>query len=140
MGRNFTAQIMRAAWRRCGGRCEGILADGSRCNAKLTTGHITYDHRNPHAFSRDSSLKNCQVLCDACDDAKTYTRDIPAIAKSNRVLDRHIGAHQSRRPLPCGRRSHLSKPVDGRPKPRLTLREKLLAGGILHPKDFEGTD
>lgn len=127
MGRTFPTKVKSAAYARCGGHCES-----DRCgHSELVTGHFRYDHRIPWEFSKDSSLTNCQVLCDACDCIKTNTLDIPAIAKSTRVRDRHIGAHQPRRPLPCGRRSVLSKPVSGAPKPRRTLSQKLQAAGII---------
>lgn len=125
MARQFSRKIKRYAWQRCGGLCEGALPDGSRCGAPLTSGHINYDHRDPWEFSRDSSLGNCQVLCDPCDDRKTYKQDIPAIRKSDRIRDKHVGAFRRRGRLPCGRDSRLSKPIFGPPKPRLTLAQKL---------------
>jgi hypothetical protein len=39
--------------------------------------------------------------------------DIPQIAKVKRIRQRHIGAKQSRSPLPGGRRSQWKKKMDG---------------------------
>ncbi len=117
VSRHFSRKIKRAAFERCGGRCDG-------CAAILTTGRIVYDHRIPWEISRDSSLVNCQVLCIACDRVKT-PGDISVIRKSDRIRDRHIGAMQADRPLPCGRKSRLTKPLHGAPRRRLTLGQKL---------------
>ena len=46
---------------------------------------------NPVVFSHDASLENCQVLCVECHTRKTGEEDIPAVAKSNRVLKREAG-------------------------------------------------
>src|SRR5215467_8141077 len=85
----FSKDVKLAAWRRANGHCE-------KCTAPLAQGKFRYDHRNPKEFSNDHSLENCQVLCDACDHTKTYKRDIPAIAKSNRVRERHAGIRPDR--------------------------------------------
>jgi hypothetical protein len=121
MKRAFSRDVRRQTWRRCDGHCEG-------CDAALTTGHIVYDHAVPWEISRDSSLGNCQVLCTTCDRAKTYGIDLPLIAQVDRVHDRHIGAlrqGEGRRPMPCGRRSRWSKPVDGfRPVTRVSQAQR----------------
>jgi hypothetical protein len=36
------------------------------------------------------------VICVACDSAKTYQRDIPAIAKVKRIRDREAGIKKPR--------------------------------------------
>lgn len=125
MGRNFTRKIKSQAFRRSGGCCEGTLESGERCNAPLVTGHINYDHRDPWEFCRDSSIGNCQVLCDPCDDRKTYEQDIPDIRKSDRIRDKHIGAFETRQKLPCGRESGRSRTMKGRVVERLTLSQKM---------------
>jgi len=80
----FTKAIKLAAWRRCRGRCEG-------CGALFAGKFKHYDHINPVVFSHDAELTNCQVLCVECHTRKTGEEDIPAIAKSNRVLAREAG-------------------------------------------------
>jgi 5-methylcytosine-specific restriction enzyme A len=108
-GRRFTIGVKRAAWRRCGGQCDG-------CTAPLVDGGIVYDHVEPWELSRDSSVENCQVLCKTCDAIKTYRIDAPMLAKVDRQHDRAIGAAgpgHGRRPLPCGRRSRWRKKLSG---------------------------
>ena len=84
----FTKATKLAAWRRCKGRCEG-------CSTLFAGKFKHYDHINPVVFSHDASLENCQVLCIECHTRKTGEEDIPAIAKSNRVLAREAGLTRS---------------------------------------------
>jgi hypothetical protein len=105
MARQFNKEVERAAFSRCRGRCE-------ICTAKLAAGNINYDHIIPWALSRDSSLTNCQVLCNGCHRDKTISRDRPSIDKAKRVSDFHLGIAGpglGRSPMPCGRRSDLIK-------------------------------
>ncbi len=81
----FTRKVKKSAWDRCGGRCE-------KCTAKLFPGKYAYDHDLPDQMGGEATLENCRVLCDACHDEKTFTVDIPAIRKSDRQRDKHIGA------------------------------------------------
>lgn len=48
-----------------------------------------------------------------CHRAHTAMNDIPRIAKSRNVRARHVGAHVSRHPMPCGRRSKFKKKISG---------------------------
>ncbi len=91
MRQEFSAKTKLAAWERCSGRCEV-----PKCNAKLRPGRFRYDHRNPDYFGGEPTLENCQVICDACDGKKTYTKDIPAIAKSKRIRKREAGIRPDR--------------------------------------------
>ncbi len=143
MGRRFDRATRVAAFARCQDaagvpRCQ-------ECTAPLGAGNINYDHVIPWKLSHDSSIDNCQVLCNTCDDAKTYGVDLPMLARSDRVRDRHIGAvraGEGRRPMPCGRSSRWSKPIGGfRPVRRLTQAQKLaatLARRRLVPADDAG--
>lgn len=87
----FTRRTMREALDRSKGFCEGILSDGTRCNANLWQKPRIFDHIIPCAFGGDNSLGNCQVLCTPCDDMKTDKKDIPTIAHAKRVSDKHNG-------------------------------------------------
>ena len=80
----FTRATKVAAWRRCKGKCES-------CGTPFYGKPKVYDHINPVVFSHDAELTNCQVLCIECHTRKTGEEDIPAIAKSNRVLAREAG-------------------------------------------------
>jgi hypothetical protein len=109
-GRFFSRSIKRAAYERAGGFCE------CGCGGPLSIGRIRYNHRIPWKTSRDSSLSNCQVLRVECDRVITYTRDIPQLAKSERVRDRHLGIIRpgmGPRPLPGGRNDRLKKTIRG---------------------------
>ena len=107
----FTDAVRRAAWERCGGRCEG-------CGKSLDGIRYTYDHIVPFRRSRDSSLANCQVLCndgrDSCDHRKTYGEDLPGIAANKRY------GKNNRLPLDIGR------PV--KPPPRMRSRNSFQKG------------
>jgi 5-methylcytosine-specific restriction endonuclease McrA len=108
----FPAKVRVAAYKRAQGACEG-------CTAPLLPGRFQYDHRLPVAMGGASSLDNCVCLCSACHGSKTAERDIPTIAKSNRVRNKHIGAAtKTRHPLPGGRQSKWKKRIDGTVVPR----------------------
>lgn len=85
----FSKATKLAAYRRAMGRCE-------RCSGLLTPGKFHYDHRNPAAFAGSDGLENCQVLCVSCHASKTYRRDIPDVAKSNRIALRHANIRKDR--------------------------------------------
>lgn len=119
MARQFSKEIERAAFFRCHGRCEG-------CGAKLASGDIHYDHITPWALSCDSSIENCQVLCNGCHREKTAHRDVPAIAKAKRQADFHqgiTGPGLGRSPMACGRLSRLKKTFRRGVVPRQTQVE-----------------
>ena len=103
----FPKRVKVDAFERSGGRCE-------KCTARLVPGKFRYDHVIPDALGGEPTLENCQVICLACDAPKTNGEDIPAIAKANRVRNKHIGAHTpTRRPLPGGRNSKFKIKLDG---------------------------
>lgn len=110
MSRDFAPSVARAAWERCGGRCE-YERDGVRCGMPMAAGNRIYDHRIPWAICQDSSLGNCQVICCACDREKT-PRDQTTIADTRHMRDFHLGIAGpgiGASPLPCGRRSRRRK-------------------------------
>ena|SRR5437899_3053102 len=105
MSRQFSKEIERAAFVRAKSCCEG-------CGAKLASGGIHYDHIVPWAMSCDSSLENCQALCNSCHRDKTANRDMPSIAKAKRQADFHLGITGpglGRAPMAAGRLSRLKK-------------------------------
>ena len=89
MRHEFTNATKLAAWKRAHGHCEqcGILFAGKR-------GH--YDHIVSCAMGGSNELDNCQLICEPCHREKTGKEDIPAIAKSNRVRERHAGIRTKR--------------------------------------------
>jgi hypothetical protein len=62
-------------------------------------GKFQYDHEIPCAFDGKASIDNVKCLCLPCHDNKTYTQDIPTIAKSSRILARHAGLRRERKIL-----------------------------------------
>lgn len=91
MRREFSKQVRRDAFLRANGCCEGWLPNGTICGAKLTIGKYHYDHVIPDAHGGEPVLSNCAVICIACHKYKTAKHDVPAIAKTKRIQDRHIG-------------------------------------------------
>jgi 5-methylcytosine-specific restriction enzyme A len=105
MRTEFSAKTKLLAFHRANGHCE-------RCTAKLFTGNVEYDHDKPDAFGGEATLENCVVLCRACHRVKTSTRDVPAIAKSNRVRKSNAGIRKPSR-FPGSRDSKFKKRMDG---------------------------
>lgn len=87
----FTKPTKRDAFMRAEGRCEGKLPNGQRCNVRLHSGAVHYDHIIAEWLTRDNSLENCQCLCLPCHKDKTGNSDVPAIAKVKRIQDRERG-------------------------------------------------
>jgi hypothetical protein len=104
--RHFSTKTKREAYKRSKGHCE-------KCTTRLTTGNIIYDHVIPWEISYDSSLENCRVTCKSCDSTKTYSQDIPTIAKVHRLYDSAIGIERQKQKLPGGRGSRLKKKITG---------------------------
>jgi len=90
------------------------------CDVQIDVGLSLWelDHRVPHALGGSDETENLQVLCLHCHRRKTFTKDIPIIAKVTRVREKHQGVKRSSKPMPFGRRSHLKKTIDGRIVPR----------------------
>ena len=111
--REFSKAVLRAAFARADGRCEGVRTDGSRCLCTLQVGRFHYDHIVPAALTEDASLNNCQVLCRPCHAAKTVV-DVGVIARVRRLRDRHVGiVDPDRRPFPGGRASPFKRLIGG---------------------------
>jgi len=82
MRREFPAKIRMAAYDRAEGNCE-------HCGIHIRhSAH--YDHRIPDALGGEPTIENCQLLCKACHALKTCAEDVPTIAKSKRVRQKHI--------------------------------------------------
>lgn len=133
--RNFSRAVKRAAYARAAGRCENPA-----CGIALPPGWggIHYDHAINWALSRDSSLENCRCLCSACHLNKTVLYDIPVIAKVQRLADARIGIKRfSVKPLPAGRRSAISKKLNGEVVQRLPRNGKHRATMAKFYREFE---
>ncbi|MBV8895498.1 MAG: HNH endonuclease [Acidobacteriaceae bacterium] len=105
MRREFSAKVKVQAFQRANGCCEG-------CGARLTTGKFEYDHINPDGLTGSPVLDNCRVVCVGCHRTKTRN-DIRDISRAKRRQAKHLGAHRSSNPFPCGRQSKWKKKMDG---------------------------
>lgn len=128
--REFPRKVKQAAFMRAKGKCEN-------CTAKLYPGKYRYDHRLPDALGGEPTLDNCWVLCNNCDSPKTYEHDIPAIAKANRIRDKHIGATKPKRPWGGKYRKKMNGDVVLRDPPSDPLEEyDLHHGGLQQRKEI----
>lgn len=105
--REFPKQVKRDAFLRANGKCEG-----RNCGARLTLGKYHYDHEIPDALGGEPVLENCKVLCVACHRVKTSHSDVPAIAKTKRIRDSHLGI-KKRSTFACSRESRFKRKLDG---------------------------
>lgn len=81
--REFSKNVRALAFERTKGNCE-------RCTARLYVGKFRFNHRIPDWMGGEPTLENCEVLCINCDSKQTYKVDIPAIAKSKRIIDKRL--------------------------------------------------
>lgn len=106
MREEFPAKVKLAAWNRERGHCQ-------ECGRKITKG-VQYDHRIPAAIGGPPTVENCDVLCTPCHSLKTTTADVPAIAKTKRIIAKAAKAERRKgRPLPGTKASGLRKRMDG---------------------------
>lgn len=106
---NFTAATKREAYARSCGICECHRVPWLRrprgCGVRLVAGAIRYEHIIQDAIRPDNSLGNAAVLTKTCWLEKTARIDLPTIAKTKRIGDRHIGAQASPREVLIGARA-----------------------------------
>jgi hypothetical protein len=88
--RNFPKSVMVARFQQCGGKCEGTLSNGKRCNAVLVPGRWRCDHHNPDALGGEPTLTNARCICLQCDSRKT-PNDQTYIAEAKRREAKNIG-------------------------------------------------
>jgi 5-methylcytosine-specific restriction endonuclease McrA len=67
------------------------------------------DHVNPHYFGG----RDVMPAHSKCHQQKTADTDIPAIAKSKRIHDRHFGIRRASGAMPGSKRSKWKKKVSG---------------------------
>ena len=92
MRKEFSAKTKLQAFETAHGFC-------TCCTAKLYPGKIRYNHRITDFDGGENTLANCEVLCLACDSVQTYGKDLPAIAKTKRIIRKHAGIAKPRRIL-----------------------------------------
>ncbi len=140
-GLGFSDPVKRHILDRSGGICECHLVPqlptfGVGCGALLGPGNTFLEHIIPRELGGRDNLDNGAALVKTCWKVKTAAYDLPAIADAKRQQDRQFGIGgpgRGRAPMRGGRFSSESRGMDGRVKPRLTLTERLVAGGIVHP-------
>lgn len=71
------------------------------------------DHIIPLAIGGPDTTDNMQILCRPCHGVKTTKRDVPAIAKVERMRAKHLGAVRSRRSMEGGRHHNFKKTLSG---------------------------
>jgi 5-methylcytosine-specific restriction endonuclease McrA len=86
--REFPKQVKREALRRADKKCES-------CDALFGV-KFHFDHDIADGLGGEPTLDNCKVLCHACHDEKTRKHDVPLIAKTKRIQDRHNGIKKPR--------------------------------------------
>lgn len=74
----FPAKVRDKAADRAAGKCQ-------KCGLPFAGKKMHFDHILPLALNGDSSLSNCQVLCEPCHKEKTAKEDVPRIRKADRV-------------------------------------------------------
>lgn len=91
----FSKKVRGLAFARCNGKCE-------KCGGNLKVGGGEYDHVIPLALTGESTLENCQVLCQPCHrapGAKT-AEDVKNIAKAKRREAKHTGVTKPKGDIP----------------------------------------
>ena len=53
------------------------------------------EHRKTHAEGGEDTPENLFPMCTTCHDTKTYTQDIPRIAKGKQQRDKHHGVKRT---------------------------------------------
>lgn len=87
---NFSKFTIAERFRLCGGRCEGILETGLRCDAVLKGGDYECDHDLADGLGGKPTLENARILCILCHDRKT-PGDQRKIAKVKRLVVKDCG-------------------------------------------------
>jgi 5-methylcytosine-specific restriction enzyme A len=91
--REFSKPVKRKALRRANKRCE---ANG--CGALFGV-KFHFDHDIADGLGGEPTLENCKVLCHVCHNEKTRKHDVPLIAKTKRISDKHSGISTTRQKI-----------------------------------------
>jgi len=111
-------------------RAELALAQGGicgcGCGGKLDAREgIIDEHVLALGLLGSNDLANRSLWRKPCSDAKTYGKDLPAIAKAKRIEAREEGTRRPRKPIPGRGFGSVSRGFDGRPKlTKKAMRER----------------
>lgn len=83
------------------------------CGQKIVAATWIVEHVNPLWRDGKNDQDNLAPAHTDCARAKTKT-EAKDRAKGRRIAEKRAGAHQSSRPMPCGRHSPWKKKMDGR--------------------------
>ncbi len=89
--REFSKPVKRDALKRANKKCEG-----ENCGALFGV-KFHFDHDIADGLGGEPTLENCKVLCHPCHAEKTAKHDIPLIAKTKRIQDKHNGIRKPSR-------------------------------------------
>lgn len=118
--RDFSNATRAERFKLCGGRCEGILESGERCNAILIPGRWHCDHDLPDAMGGEPTLANARCLCVPCHTGVKTPADAERIARAKRQEAAHLGAKaQPKQPI---RSAGFQKRPKRQPRPPLPPR------------------
>jgi 5-methylcytosine-specific restriction protein A len=84
MRREFSQATKKAAWARCGKRCE-------KCGTPFDGRRPQYDHVLADGLFGEPTLENCQVLCSKCHKIKTHEHDRPMMQKADNIAKKEAG-------------------------------------------------
>lgn len=115
--KEFPTRIKVERFQFCGGRCEGVRDDGTRCNALLIPGRWICDHNNPDGLTGEPTFENARCLCPDCNSRKTK-RDVMNIARAKRRQAKHIGASRPKGTWGAGKNTPWKAKIGGQVVPR----------------------
>ncbi|MBP6444808.1 MAG: HNH endonuclease [Gemmatimonadales bacterium] len=103
----FSVAVKKAAWERCGGRCEGCGGEFDAAN------RVEYDHRVEASLGGEATLENCVVLGSKCCHRPKTSARAGALAKTGRLERAAAGITRKKRLIPGSKGSGFRKRLDG---------------------------
>jgi 5-methylcytosine-specific restriction enzyme A len=112
--REFPSSVKREAFARSAGICECHLLTGKPgCGVRLGPGNVFYEHIVCDRIGGTPTLDNCAALCRTCWRLKTNHYDLPIVADTNRMWDRHRGIKTVSQRIPGGKLDPRKRKMNG---------------------------